>query len=103
MREEFTFSQEVRDTAKDRLQEAVRLWQDKNVNLTTKEVAGAVGGMARDTAAMKGAVNGTAVPLVVVGVHVRRTDYTTFFKKRTGGSVPGVPYFERAFDYFRKK
>lgn len=91
MRSEFTFSQTIQDRASERLQKAIGVWQMRNVNIT-KERNG--GGLDEKSS--------TAAPLVV-GVHVRRSDYQDFFRKRTGGDIPGVPYFEKAFVYFREK
>lgn len=92
MRKEFTFSKAIQDTAKERLQEAISAWRAKNINNTKVEMRRTVDGRVRKI----------TEPLVV-GVHVRRTDYMMFFEKRTGGSVPGTSYFEKAFDYYRKK
>ncbi|XP_042212574.1 galactoside alpha-(1,2)-fucosyltransferase 2-like [Homarus americanus] len=41
-------------------------------------------------------------PPVLVGVHVRRTDYVEFIKKYEG-KVPGEVYFRRALQYYRHK
>ena len=40
---------------------------------------------------------------MVIGVHVRRTDYESFMRKMTGDSVVGQAYFEKAFKYYRKR
>ncbi|XP_064117864.1 uncharacterized protein LOC135223332 [Macrobrachium nipponense] len=40
---------------------------------------------------------------VVVGVHVRRSDYISYLKRNTGGNVLGPRYFQRAFQWFRDK
>lgn len=46
--------------------------------------------------------NKTETP-VLVGVHVRRTDYVEYIKRMFQGHVPEKAYFERAMAYYRKK
>ena len=40
---------------------------------------------------------------ILVGVHVRRTDYQQFLEGRFNAQLVGASYFSRAMEYFRKK
>lgn len=42
-------------------------------------------------------------PPVLVGLHVRRTDYVKHAKKMFGAKLPGEEYFKRALNYYRAK
>ena len=42
-------------------------------------------------------------PPVRVGVHVRRTDYIEYLRRKTGGGLPQMEYYSRAFDFFRSR
>nr|XP_053632759.1 galactoside alpha-(1,2)-fucosyltransferase 1-like [Cherax quadricarinatus] len=48
------------------------------------------------------AQNESHVPPVLVGIHVRRTDYVDFIRNYEG-RLPGEAYFRRAMQYFRDK
>ena len=41
--------------------------------------------------------------LVLVGVHIRRTDYAGIMKTMHKGQPPDETFFRAAFDYFREK
>ena len=38
-----------------------------------------------------------------VGIHVRRTDYISFFKNKYNKSIPNLSYYKRAMQYFKQK
>ncbi|ROT66940.1 hypothetical protein C7M84_014994 [Penaeus vannamei] len=42
-------------------------------------------------------------PPVLVGFHVRRTDYASHASWAFGSKLPGTTYFTRALNYYRKK
>lgn len=46
--------------------------------------------------------NRTADP-ILIGVHVRRTDYSEFLRDRFNAQLVGPLYFDRAMNYFRNK
>lgn len=77
-RREFTFAPTITKKALGQIQKTLKSWK-----------------------ARRGTNSG--LDPVVVGVHVRRSDYIAYLKKNTGGDVLGPEYFQRAFQLFRDK
>lgn len=81
-KKEFSFAKRINDTAQKRLQESLTKWKSRQESEPS---------------------NGRSGGPLVVGVHVRRTDYVTYVKRTTGGNVVGQSYYHKAFQYFRQK
>ncbi|XP_068201237.1 galactoside alpha-(1,2)-fucosyltransferase 2-like isoform X2 [Palaemon carinicauda] len=77
-RREFTFASGIAKKARKEIQSTLKNWKIIN------------------------GLNRTLKPLVI-GVHVRRSDYISYLKQTTGGKVLGAEYFQRAFQFFREK
>lgn len=72
-RKEFAHKKATHSVAERKLQDALNVWHSRNPQKKS-------------------------TPPTVVGVHVRRTDYSKFLKNYVETS-----YFDAAFNYFRKK
>ncbi|XP_037796617.1 galactoside alpha-(1,2)-fucosyltransferase 2-like [Penaeus monodon] len=76
LRREFTFAEEIQRKVRESLANVQQEWQSIN--------------------------NSTVLP-VLVGFHVRRTDYAKHAFRIFGGKLPGTIYFTRALNYYRRK
>ncbi|XP_042881447.1 galactoside alpha-(1,2)-fucosyltransferase 2-like [Penaeus japonicus] len=83
LRREFTFADQIQSDVRHYLQDI----------LTKRDVIGD-----NDTSSSP-----VKRPPVLVGFHIRRTDYEKHAKKMFGATLPGEKYFQRALDYYRKK
>lgn len=83
-KKEFAFSDSIRQKNQQRMNKVLQVWRQRQGNSTNQ--------------------NGGEVNPVVVGVHVRRTDYIKYIARKTGGGAPpGLKYYNNAFEYYRKK
>ncbi|XP_047501660.1 uncharacterized protein LOC125047484 isoform X2 [Penaeus chinensis] len=83
-RKEFAFSDTIRQKNRQRMKKVLEQWRSRQGNVTKED--------------------GKEANPVVVGVHVRRTDYIKYLAMKTGGGTPpGLRYYSNAFEYYRKK
>lgn len=83
-KKEFAFSDTIRQKNRQRMKKVLEQWRSRQGNVTRE--------------------GGKEANPVVVGVHVRRTDYIKYLAMKTGGGAPpGLKYYRNAFEYYRKK